>query len=87
MRSRAAWCLIGGLLLAAGAGGEPTEGSLGPIVVGIDEDFPPYEFIDESGRPAGFNVDLFRAVAARQGIEFEILFLVDFPAAHEAGAS
>jgi len=72
MRSRAAWCLIGGLLFAAGAGGEPTEGSLGPIVVGIDADFPPYEFIDESGRPSGFNVDLFRAVAARQGIEFEI---------------
>ena len=72
MRSRATCWLIGGLLLAAGAGGEPTEGLLGPIVVGIDEDFPPYEFVDESGRPAGFAVDLFRAVAARQGIEFEI---------------
>ena len=72
MRSRAACWLIGGLLLAAGAGGEPTQGSLGPIIVGIDKDFPPYEFVDESGRPAGFNVDLFRAVAARQGIEFEI---------------
>jgi polar amino acid transport system substrate-binding protein len=72
MRSRAACWLIGGLLLAAGAGSEPTEGLLGSIVVGIDEDFPPYEFIDESGQPAGFAVDLFRAVATRQGIEFEI---------------
>jgi len=72
MRRSVAWWLIWSVLIAAGAGGEPTEGSPGPIVVGIDENFPPYEFIDESGQPAGFAVDLFRAVAAWQGIEFEI---------------
>jgi polar amino acid transport system substrate-binding protein len=72
MGGRVAWWLIWGLLIAAGAGGEPAKGSLAPIVVGIDQDFPPYEFVDESGQPSGFAVDLFRAVAARQGIQFKI---------------
>jgi ABC-type amino acid transport substrate-binding protein len=33
------------------------------IVVGGDYNYPPYEFIDEAGEPAGYNVDLTRAVA------------------------
>ncbi len=43
----------------------------GKIVVGIDEAFPPLEYL-ERGRPAGFNVDLMRAVAAEVGYELEI---------------
>ncbi len=39
------------------------------IIVGGDMDFPPYEFLDENGRPSGFNVDLTRAIAHRMGIE------------------
>ena len=34
-----------------------------PILVGGMQDFPPYEFLDKDGKPAGFNVDLTRAIA------------------------
>ena len=42
------------------------------IVYGGDANFPPYEFLDEHGRPAGLNVDLIRAVAQAQGISVRI---------------
>ena len=34
-----------------------------PIVVGGDFNYPPYEFLDEDGKPAGYNVDIMEAVA------------------------
>ncbi len=43
------------------------------IVVGGDSEYPPYEFLDENGEPAGFNVDLTRALAQEIGIEVEIV--------------
>ncbi len=46
---------------------EPT-----PVVVGGDDSYPPYEFIDEQGRPSGFNVELTRAIARVMGFEVEI---------------
>jgi len=39
------------------------------IVAGGDYDYPPYEWIDKQGQPAGFNVDLMRAVAEVMGWE------------------
>ena len=33
------------------------------VIVGGDRDYPPYEFIDQNGRAAGFNVDLTKAIA------------------------
>ena len=33
------------------------------IVVGGDQNYPPFEFLDKSGRPAGFNVELTQAIA------------------------
>jgi diguanylate cyclase (GGDEF)-like protein len=42
------------------------------LVAGGDHDFPPYEFIDESGQPAGLNVELIQAVARKLGREVEI---------------
>lgn len=42
------------------------------IVVGGDKAYPPYEFVDENGRPAGFNVDLTRAIARRMGLQVDI---------------
>ena len=44
----------------------------GRIVVGGDHAFPPYEFLDEDGRPAGFNVDLTRAIARELALDVEI---------------
>jgi PAS domain S-box-containing protein len=42
------------------------------IVVGGDSQFPPFEYLDENGRPAGYNVDLTRAIAREMGISVEI---------------
>lgn len=41
------------------------------IVVGGDRDYPPYEFIDKNGQPAGFNVDLTKAIAEVMGMNVE----------------
>ena len=38
------------------------------IRVGSDEDYPPYEFVDDSGAITGFNVELMRAVARVTGL-------------------
>jgi len=43
-----------------------------PLVVGGDRDYPPYEYLDERGRPSGYNVDLIRAVAQVMGMNIEI---------------
>jgi ABC-type amino acid transport substrate-binding protein/two-component sensor histidine kinase len=42
------------------------------ILVGGDESYPPFEFLDDQGNPAGFNVDLTRAIAREMGFEVEI---------------
>jgi len=42
------------------------------IIVGGDRDYPPYEFIDKEGKPAGYNVDLTRAIAEVMGMKVEI---------------
>ena len=38
------------------------------IIVGGDANFPPFEFLDGNGQPAGFNVDLIRKIANQLGI-------------------
>lgn len=40
--------------------------------VGMDPSFPPFQDLDASGQPVGFDVDLARAIAARWGIEVQI---------------
>jgi polar amino acid transport system substrate-binding protein len=42
------------------------------IVVGGDHNYPPYEFLDKSGRPAGYNVELTQAIAEVMGMNVEI---------------
>jgi signal transduction histidine kinase len=51
-------------------------GQTGPvreIVFGGDQDFPPYEFVDAQGQPAGLNVDLIRAIGRAQGIHVRVV--------------
>ncbi len=43
-----------------------------PIIVGGDYNYPPYEFVNEDGQPAGFNVELTRAIADVMGMDIEI---------------
>ncbi len=42
------------------------------IVFGGDYNYPPYEYLDENGRPAGYTVELTRAIARKMGIDIEI---------------
>ncbi len=41
----------------------------GKIVVGTSPDYPPFEFIDENGGYAGFDVELMQAIADKLGVE------------------
>ena len=69
--------ILGLLSIVALAGeavsvGLPEQSVHRTIVVGGDRDYPPYEFIDKNGQPAGFNVGLTRAIAEVMGMDVEI---------------
>ncbi|NVN99137.1 MAG: transporter substrate-binding domain-containing protein [Geobacteraceae bacterium] len=49
-------------------------GNSSVIIVGGDRAYPPYEFIDKDGKPAGYNVDLTRAIAEVMGMKVEFRF-------------
>lgn len=53
---------------------EPSSPPARAVVVGADRDYPPYEFLDRNGQPAGFNVDLTRAIAEVMGMTVEFRF-------------
>ena len=62
--------LITLILLAAGAAsGDVPAGNDKIIVVGGNRDYPPYEFLDKEGNPAGYNVDLTKAIADVMGMK------------------
>jgi polar amino acid transport system substrate-binding protein len=66
---RAALATLALLAAAAAAAEERTD--RGVVVVGGDRDYPPYEFLDAQGQPAGFNVDLTRAIAEVMGMRVQ----------------
>ncbi|WP_243360063.1 transporter substrate-binding domain-containing protein [Fundidesulfovibrio terrae] len=59
------------LLLAGPCLAQDVPGVSRPIIVGGDRDYPPYEFLDKNGHPAGYNVDLSRAIAEVMGMQVE----------------
>jgi polar amino acid transport system substrate-binding protein len=44
----------------------------GRFVLGLDDNFPPMGFRDESGNIVGFDIDLAKEVANRMGVEVEL---------------
>ena len=42
------------------------------VIVGGDTSYPPYEFLDENGDPAGFNVELSHAVGRVMGMDIQV---------------
>ena len=42
------------------------------VIVGGDRNFPPYEYLDSLGNPAGMNVEIVRAIAAEVGMDVDI---------------
>jgi ABC-type amino acid transport substrate-binding protein len=43
--------------------------------VALDPSFPPFEMLDEQGKPVGFDVELAQALAAQWGLRVEIIAL------------
>ena len=41
-----------------------------PLVIACDWDAPPYEFLDDKGDPAGFTIDVLKAILQRMGIPY-----------------
>ena len=61
--------VLSALLAACGGGAAPTK-----IKIGTDATFPPFETVDEKTKEiTGFDVDLIKAVAAKVGLEVEII--------------
>jgi len=56
---------------AAWAQGEASSVQTHRIIVGGDHNYPPYEFLDENGQAAGFNIDLMNAVGQVMGLQVE----------------
>ncbi len=72
-RPLAAAALLAALLLPGFSRGEDDfAASEAPIIVGGDHNYPPYEYLDEQGLPAGYNVELTRAIAEVMGMNVEI---------------
>lgn len=44
-----------------------------PLRIGSEPDYPPFAMVDDAGRPIGFSVDLFRAVAEVMDLEVEFV--------------
>jgi len=42
------------------------------ILIGGDRNYPPFEYLDEQGRPCGFDVDLTKAIAREVGLDVRI---------------
>lgn len=67
--------LLAALLMSAvvfGGRQEPLPGQRPKLIVGDDINYPPYSYIDENGKPAGFNVELARFVGEAMGYDVEI---------------
>ncbi|MBO5565771.1 MAG: basic amino acid ABC transporter substrate-binding protein [Succinivibrio sp.] len=43
------------------------------LKVATEATFPPFEFLDDSGKPIGYDMDIIKAIAEEQGIEIEII--------------
>jgi polar amino acid transport system substrate-binding protein len=70
MPLRAAAVLALAALLTA-CGGDAGEADR--IRVATDATYPPFESVDESGHPTGFDVDLVRAIGREEGLEVEVI--------------
>lgn len=67
------------LLVLSGCGGADEAASIwdeiqesGVLVVGTSADYPPWEYIDEEGEFAGFDMDMVRLIGEHHGLDVEI---------------
>jgi PAS domain S-box-containing protein len=67
--------LAAAFLMALGAPASgPRQDATSPstVVYAADENLPPYEYRDDNGKPAGFNIALMEAIAVRANVALEI---------------
>ncbi len=43
-----------------------------PVIIGGDHNYPPFEFLDENGHPAGYTVELTQAIAREMHMDIQI---------------
>ncbi len=43
-----------------------------PLVIGVELDYPPYSFLDDNGKPTGYNVELTKAIAKVMELDVEV---------------
>jgi PAS domain S-box-containing protein len=60
------------MLAPAVAAQEPAPAPARSLVYGGDHEFPPYEYLDEDGKPDGFNIQLIRALGREAGMSIEV---------------
>ncbi len=79
-RSPIASLLVGGLVILIHlvlfpllANAQVPEALDRTLIARGDSSYYPYEFLDEQGQPAGFNIDLLRAVGDELGLEIDII--------------
>ena len=46
---------------------------LGVVKIGMNAEYPPFEYVDENGAITGFDVELVTEIAKRAGFEFELV--------------
>lgn len=63
-------CLVFAILMAGCTGTADSEKTT--YIVGIDGDYPPYSYIDESGKPVGFDVESVQWIAEQKGFDVKI---------------
>ncbi|PWH19685.1 MAG: amino acid ABC transporter substrate-binding protein [Anaerolineae bacterium] len=71
--------LVSLLLTACGGGAQSHLEKIkqaGVIKVGTSADYPPFEYVDENGNKAGFDIELMEEIAKRMGVKVE---WVDMP--------
>ena len=51
---------------------EDTSADISTLIVGFDNSYPPYGFMDENNEPTGFDLDLAAEVANRNGWELQL---------------
>ena len=71
-------CLSAVLLTGCSSSNEEAESSedksadISTLIVGFDNSYPPYGFMDENNEPTGFDLDLAAEVANRNGWELQL---------------
>ena len=72
------WLLVAGILICLTVFSDvlwAAAPSQAPLIVQGDRDFPPYEFINQKGKPDGFNIDLIKTIADL--LEMDINIVLD----------